>query len=49
MERTYYTINENDAKTAHNMMSFREYNPGSKTAEYKRYVDQAYDLADKIA
>lgn len=49
MERTYYPINENDAKTAHNMMSFRDYEPGSKTAEYKGYVDQAYDLADKIA
>lgn len=49
MERTYYPINENDAKTAHNMMSFRGYEPGSQTAEYKGYVDQAYDLADKIA
>lgn len=49
MEKIYYPINESDAKTAHNMMSFSEYKPGSKTAEYKGYVDQAYDLADSIA
>ena len=49
MERNYYLINEKEAKAAHNMMSFSEYKAGSKTAEYKRYVDQAYDLADKIA
>lgn len=48
MEKIYYPINESDAKTAHNMMSFSEYKPGSKTAEYKGYVDQAYDLADSI-
>lgn len=49
MERTYYPINEKEAKTAHAMMSFSEYKPGSKTAEYNGYVDQAYDLADSIA
>lgn len=49
MERNYYLINEKEAKAAHNMMSFREYKAGSKTAEYKGYVDQAYDLAAKIA
>lgn len=49
MERTYYTINEAAAKTAHDMMSFEDYQEGSKTAEYRRYVDRAYDLADKIA
>lgn len=49
MERIYYPINESDAKTAHNMMSFTDYQTGSKTAEYKGYVDQAYDLADQIA
>ena len=48
MERIYYTINESTAKTANDMMSFREYKKGSKTAEYKNYVDEAYDLADKI-
>ena len=49
MERVYYSINEPAAKTAHNMMSFSGYQEGSKTAEYQRYVDKAYDLADKVA
>lgn len=33
MERVYYAINEAAAKTAHSMMSFRDYQEGSKTAE----------------
>lgn len=49
MERNYYPINETASKTAHDMMSFNEYKAGSKTAEYKGYVDRAYELADKIA
>lgn len=49
MERNYYLINEKEAKTAHDMMSFSEYKSGSKTAEYKESVDKAYDLADEIA
>lgn len=49
MERVYYTINEAAAKTANDMMSFSDYKEGSKTAEYKRYVDRAYELAEKIA
>lgn len=49
MERTYYTINEAAAKTANDMMSFSDYKEGSKTAEYKAYVDRAYKLAEKIA
>lgn len=49
MERIYYQINEESAKQAHNMMSFREYVPGSLTSEYKGYVDSVYDLADKAA
>lgn len=49
MKRTYYTINEATAKTAHDMMSMRDYEPGSKTAEYQRYVNKVYDLADKVA
>lgn len=48
-ERVYYTINEEAAKTAHEMMSFRDYKEGSKTAEYQSYVNKAYDLADKVA
>ncbi|MEY8424277.1 hypothetical protein AALB52_16355 [Lachnospiraceae bacterium 38-14] len=49
MERVYYAINEAAAKTAHSMMSFRDYQKGSKTAEYQGYVNKAYDLADKVA
>jgi len=49
MERVYYSINEAAAKTAHSMMSFSDYQEGSKTAEYQRYVNKAYDLADKVA
>lgn len=48
MERVYYSINESLAKTAHDMMSMRDYEKGSKTKEYRSYVDKAYDLADKI-
>ena len=48
-ERIYYEINEQSAKTAHGMMSFSDYKEGSLTAEYKGYVDAAYDLAEKVA
>lgn len=47
-DRIYYTINEKAAKLANDMMSFRDYEEGSKTSEYRGYVDKAYDLADKI-
>lgn len=49
MKRVYYAINEAAAKTAHSMMSFYDYQEGSKTAEYQGYVNRAYDLADKVA
>ena len=49
VERIYYPINEDLAKQAHDMMSFWEYKTGSLTAEYKRYVDRAYKIADKVA
>ena len=49
VERIYYPINEDLAKQAHDMMSFWEYKTGSLTAEYKRYVDRAYKIADKAA
>lgn len=48
-ERAYFTINESSARTAHNMMSFRDYADGSTTAEYRRVTDRAYDLADRVA
>lgn len=49
MDRVYYSINEQSAKLAHEMMSFSEYKIGSKTEEYQQYVNKAYELADKIA
>lgn len=49
MERKYYPINEGAARTAHEMMSFSDYKEGSRTAEYREYVDKAYDLADQVA
>lgn len=48
-ERQYFPINEELAKRAHDMMSMRDYPEGSKTAEYKGYVDKAYGLAERIA
>lgn len=47
--KNYYFINEDLAEQAHNMMSFRDYVPGSLTAEYEEYVDRAYDLASKAS
>lgn len=49
MERVYHEINEESARQAHNMMSFREYKVGSLTEEYRGYVNKAYDLADMVA
>lgn len=49
MERVYHEINEESARQAHNMMSFREYKVGSLTEEYRGYVNKAYDLADTVA
>ena len=48
-ERKYFPINENNARTAHNMMSMRDYTEGSTTADYRSAVDKAYDIADKVA
>lgn len=48
-DRKYFPINEGSARTAHNMMSMRDYTEGSTTAGYRSAVDKAYDLADKVA
>lgn len=48
-ERKYFHINESSARTAHDMMSMRDYTEGSTTAEYRIVADKAYDLADKVA
>ena len=34
-ERKYFHINESSARTAHDMMSMRDYTEGSTTAEYR--------------
>ena len=49
MEKKYYTIDENAARQAQSMWSLTDYVSGSKTAEYKRLVDKAYDLVDQVA
>lgn len=41
----YYPINENAARTAHEMNSFRDFKEGQATAEYKGQVDAAVWLA----
>lgn len=48
-DRKYFPINERDARASHNMMSMRDYAEGSTTAGYRREVDRAYDIADKVA
>ena len=47
--KVYFTINEGSARTAHDMMSMRDYAEGSTTAEYRSKVDEAYALADRVA
>ena len=42
---TYYPINENAARRAKEAISFSNYKPGSATAEYRHYVDEAAELA----
>ena len=47
-ERVYITINEQAARLAQEMMSFREYIPGSRTLAYRKEADEAYDLAEEV-
>ena len=49
MERVYFPINEKDAGHARSMWSFSDYVPGSTTDEYRSMVDEAFNMADKIA
>ena len=42
---TYYPINEAAAKRAKQAISFSDYKPGSATAEYRHYVDEAAEIA----
>ena len=41
----YYPINETAARRAKDANSFYDYKPGSATAEYRHYVDEAAELA----
>ena len=43
----YYTINEAAAKRAKDMNSFSDYKQGSATAEYRHYVDEAVQIAER--
>ena len=43
----YYNINEAAAKRAKDMNSFSDYKQGSATAEYRHYVDEAVQLAER--
>ena len=43
----YYTINEAAAKRAKDANSFSDYKQGSTTAEYRHYVDEAVQLAER--
>lgn len=44
---SHYTINEEAARRANDMNSFRDYKAGSATAEYRRMVDAATELAER--
>lgn len=48
MEHKYYEINEEAARQAKENWSFSEYVKGSKTAEYRAQVDEAYKEVDKL-
>jgi hypothetical protein len=48
MNRTYYPINEETARTANMVNSFREYKAGTATAVYESYCNKTYDLVDRI-
>lgn len=43
----YYAINETAARHAKEANSFYDYKPGSATAEYRQYVDEAVELAER--
>lgn len=44
---TYYTINEDAARRANDANSFFDYKTGSATAEYRRMVDEAAEIAQR--
>lgn len=44
----YYAINENMAKTANDINSFREYKPGTATNEYKAKINSLWGVVEEI-
>lgn len=48
MERKYYEINEQAAKTAKSISSFSDYVENTATNEYRYYCDKVYDILEKI-
>ena len=46
--RNYYPINETAARQAREMWSFRDYENGSKTAEYRAQVDECYNIVETL-
>ena len=48
IKRKFYEINEEAAKTAHEMNRFDDYEPNSATTEYIAMVEKAYQTVDKI-
>lgn len=46
--RNYYPINETAARQAREMWSFKDYENGSKTAEYRAQVDECYNIVETL-
>ncbi len=44
----YYEINESNARTSHDLMSFSDYKQGSATSEYRQSVDEAKKSLDIV-
>lgn len=49
IERKYFYINEQLAKSSQTLWSFSDYKPNSATNGYKAEVEKAYKIVDKIA
>ena len=48
IKRKFYEINEDAAKTAHEMNRFGDYESNSATAGYRAMVEKVYQTVDKI-
>lgn len=44
----YYPINETTARAAHDMMSFSDYKPNRATTEYRKQVDEAAAVLERV-